>query len=203
MVTDLKKPILITHEIYIWSRQTVDRRSQWSKAWVCGRSISGIAVSNSADSMDVCLCSTLWVVRYRSLRRANHLSRGVLPSVCVCVCLYFFTPTRVGRTGHTKKERKKERTNERKKERKVHRTQLDTHERTVGLLWTSDQLVAEAATNTTHIQHGGKTSLLSAGFEIAITAIKRPHAYVFDGTANGIGTYFILATYYSNYSVPR
>jgi hypothetical protein len=49
-----------------------------SKAWVCGRSLTGIVDSNPAGSMDVCL---LWVL---SLRRAGPSSRGVLPSV---VCL--------------------------------------------------------------------------------------------------------------------
>jgi hypothetical protein len=31
--------------------------------------------------MDVCLLCVLCVVRYRSLRRADHSSRGVLPNV--------------------------------------------------------------------------------------------------------------------------
>jgi len=33
--------------------------------------------------MDVCLLRVLCVVRKRSLRRADHSSRGVLPTVCV------------------------------------------------------------------------------------------------------------------------
>jgi hypothetical protein len=49
--------------------------------------------------------------------------------------------------------------------------QLDRH--TVGLLWTSEQLVAETATYTTHNKHKRKTSMPSAGFEPAIPAIKR------------------------------
>jgi hypothetical protein len=48
-----------------------------SKACVCGRSLAGIASSNPAGGMDVCL---LCVVRYRSLQRADPSSRGVLPS---------------------------------------------------------------------------------------------------------------------------
>jgi hypothetical protein len=52
-----------------------------SKAWVCGRSLAGIAGSNLAGSMDVFLLLVLCVVRYRSLRRADHSSRGVLPSL--------------------------------------------------------------------------------------------------------------------------
>ena len=49
-----------------------------SKVWVCGRSLPGIAGSNPAGGMNVCL---LCVVRYRSLRRTDHPSRGVLPCV--------------------------------------------------------------------------------------------------------------------------
>ena len=47
-----------------------------SKEWVCGRSLAGIVGSNPAGGMD-----TLCVVRYKSLRRADHRSREVLPSV--------------------------------------------------------------------------------------------------------------------------
>jgi len=52
-----------------------------SKAWVWSRSLAGIVGSNPAGGMDVCLLCTLHVVR--SLRRADHSSRGVLQSV-VC-----------------------------------------------------------------------------------------------------------------------
>ena len=55
-----------------------------SKAWVCGRSSAGTAGSIPAGGMDVCLLCVLCVVRQRSLRRADHSSREVLPSV---VCL--------------------------------------------------------------------------------------------------------------------
>jgi hypothetical protein len=37
----------------------------------------------------------------------------------------------------------------------------------------SDQLVAEAATYTTHNQHKGQTSMPAVGFEPTIPAIKR------------------------------
>jgi hypothetical protein len=55
-----------------------------SKSWVCSRLLAGIAGSNSAGDMVVCLLWVLYFVRYRSLRRADHSCRGVLPSV---VCL--------------------------------------------------------------------------------------------------------------------
>jgi len=51
-----------------------------AKAWVGGRSSAGIAGLNPVGGMDVCL---LCVVRWRSFRRADHSSIGVLPSpVC-------------------------------------------------------------------------------------------------------------------------
>jgi len=52
-----------------------------SKACVCGRSIAGFVGYNPAGGMDVCLLWMLCVVRKRSPRRADHSSRGVLPSV--------------------------------------------------------------------------------------------------------------------------
>ena len=52
-----------------------------SKARVYGRSLAGIASSNPAGGMDGCPLSVLFVVRYKSLRRADHSSRGVLPTV--------------------------------------------------------------------------------------------------------------------------
>jgi len=55
-----------------------------SKAWVCGHSLAGIGGSIPAGSMDACLLRVLFVIRYRSLRRADHSSRRLLPSV---VCL--------------------------------------------------------------------------------------------------------------------
>jgi len=58
-----------------------------TKAWVCGCSLTGIAGSNPAGGMDVCRMWMWCVVRWRSLQRAEHSSRRVLPSgVCVCVC---------------------------------------------------------------------------------------------------------------------
>jgi len=50
----------------------------WSKAWVCGSSLAGIVGLNPAGGMNICLLWVLCVVRYRSLCRADHSSRGVL-----------------------------------------------------------------------------------------------------------------------------
>jgi hypothetical protein len=55
-----------------------------SKPWVYSRSLTATGVSNPTGGMDVCFLWVLCVVRYRSLQLADHLPRGVLPSV---VCL--------------------------------------------------------------------------------------------------------------------
>jgi len=43
-----------------------------SEAWVCGHSLAVIAGSNCVGYMDGCLFELLCVVRYRSLRQADH-----------------------------------------------------------------------------------------------------------------------------------
>jgi hypothetical protein len=50
-------------------------------------------------------------------------------------------------------------------------------------LWTSDQLVAETATYTTHNKHKKRASMPSARFEPAIPAIQRLQTYALDRTA--------------------
>jgi hypothetical protein len=50
----------------------------------------------------------------------------------------------------------------------------------------SDQLVAEAATYTTHNKHKRRTYMPSEGFEPAIPAIERSQTNALDGTATGI-----------------
>ena len=52
----------------------------------------------------------------------------------------------------------------------IRHTHTHTHTHTVGLLWKSDQHIAEVATYTTHNR---PKSMPSAGFEPAIAAIKR------------------------------
>ena len=52
-----------------------------SKVQVCGRSPAEILGSNFTGGMDACLLWALCVVTQRSLWRADHSSRGVLPSV--------------------------------------------------------------------------------------------------------------------------
>jgi hypothetical protein len=60
---------------------------------------------------------------------------------------------------------------------------------TVGLLWTSDQPVAEtspAQDNTTY-KHERQTSMPRAEFEPTIPATKQPQTYALDRAATGIG----------------
>jgi hypothetical protein len=60
---------------------------------------------------------------------------------------------------------------------------------TVGLLWTSDQPVAEASTYTG--QHNRQTSMPRAGFERATPGTKRPQTYALDRAAIGIGEWSV------------
>jgi len=54
-----------------------------SKVWVCGHSLAGIAGSNPAGDMNVCLFFMLCVVRYKFLRRDDRSFVGVIPIVVV------------------------------------------------------------------------------------------------------------------------
>ena len=62
-------------------------------------------------------------------------------------------------------------------------THTHTHIHTVGLLRTSDQVVAEVATYTTHNKHVRRTSMPSVGFEPAIPPIERQQTYALGRTA--------------------
>jgi len=61
-----------------------------------------------------------------------------------------------------------------------------THTHTVGLLWTSYRLVAEAATYMTHTR---RKFMSPAGFEPAVPTIKRLQIYALVCTAIGIGRF--------------
>ena len=69
----------------------------------------------------------------------------------------------------------------------VSRSHTIRHIHSLGLLRPSDQLVAEAATYTTHNKHKRRKSVPSAGFEPAIPAIERLQTDDVDRTATGIG----------------
>ena len=56
----------------------------------------------------------------------------------------------------------------------------------VGLLWTSDQLVAEIST-ITHNTHKREISMPPAGFEPTISESERPHTYALDSAATDLG----------------
>ena len=75
----------IPPRIKLLNTNVCSHRSQWpaaqSKARVCGRSLAEILASNPTRGMDGCLLWVLCAVRWTSLRRAAHSSRGVLPTV--------------------------------------------------------------------------------------------------------------------------
>jgi len=66
-----------------------------SKGSVLDRSLAGVAGSNPAGDMDVCLLWVLCVVRYTYLRRADPWGRGVLPSVFVSLSVIRYNSDRV------------------------------------------------------------------------------------------------------------
>jgi hypothetical protein len=70
-----------------------------SKVWVCSRrSLAGIAVSNPASGMDLSVVSVVWCQVERLLRKADHSSTGVLPSViCLPKCDLEIAVTRTPR----------------------------------------------------------------------------------------------------------
>jgi hypothetical protein len=65
--------------VYVYVRVPIPVAAR-SKAWVCDRSLARILGSNPAGGMDACLLRVL-SGRERSLRRADHSTRGVLRSV--------------------------------------------------------------------------------------------------------------------------
>ena len=85
------------------------RVAEQSKASVCGRSLDGIAGSNPARGIDVCILRVLCAIRWSSLQRVNLSFRGVIQNVSVTECdLTQQQPSTpiVGRyKGQTKKER--------------------------------------------------------------------------------------------------
>jgi len=65
----------------------------------------------------------------------------------------------------------------------------------VGLLWASDQPVAEKNTLTTNNTHQRQAALPPAGFETSIPASDRPQTNALDRAATGIGFVGITITY--------
>ena len=72
-------------------------------------------------------------------------------------------------------------------------THTHTHARTqtkpVGIPCTSDQLIAEAATYTSHSKHKRRTSANSAGFDPTLSTVRRQQTYVLIRTPTGTDTY--------------
>jgi len=78
-------------------------------------------------------------------------------------------------------------------------THTHTHTYTVGLLLTSDQPVAEAATYRTHNKHKRRTFMPSVGFEPAIPAIMRPKTFAWELTLFVLVFVFHLCVFWSFY----
>ena len=68
---------------------------------------------------------------------------------------------------------------------KIKHTHVRARARSVGLLWTSDQLAAATAAYTIYNKHKGWTFINSEGFELVIPGTKRPQTYALDRTATG------------------
>jgi hypothetical protein len=68
-----------------------------SKMWVCGHALPGIAGPNPAGGMDVCFLLVL-------CGRADHSSRGVLPSVVCPVSVKGHDSESGGSATHKKKK---------------------------------------------------------------------------------------------------
>ena len=68
-------------------------------------------------------------------------------------------------------------------------THSDTPQ-SAGLLWTSDQPVAETSTRTTHNTHNRQTAMLHpVRFEPTVPASERPQTHALDGAATRTGLY--------------
>ena len=66
-------------------------------------------------------------------------------------------------------------------------THIHTYTHPRGLLWTSDQPVAEAATYPSDSKHNRRTSTLLAELEPSSPAVKGPQIYASDRMVTGIG----------------
>jgi len=80
-----------------------------TKTWVCDRSLTGIAGSNPTGGIGACLLWMSYVIRQRSLRRADPSSRVVPTKYVVTNCVWprnlnnEATRARVGPLRHKKK----------------------------------------------------------------------------------------------------
>jgi len=91
-----------------------------SKAWVCGRSLAGIAGSNPVGGFSAFLLWVVCVVRDFCDGSSHFVwdSYRVCLCVCLCVSLSVITWSRVGGKKSTERERERERETAKKKERK-------------------------------------------------------------------------------------
>jgi hypothetical protein len=76
----------------------------------------------------------------------------------------------------------------------LYNTQLDTHTHThtLGLLGTSNQLVAEVIIYKTHYKNKRRTTTPLAVFETTIPTVELPQTVAFDSTSAGIGGFLLI-----------
>ena len=85
---------------------------------------------------------------------------------------------------------------------KVPRSHSDTPH-SAGLLWTSDQFVAETSTCTTHNTRNRLTSMSHVGFEPALPASKRPQTHALDRAAIRVGQiHFAVTKFHNHFLIP-
>ena len=82
-------------------------------------------------------------------------------------------------------------------------TQLYIYIHTLGILWTSDQLVADVATCTTHKKHKRRASMSSSRFEPPIPAITPPQTYSLGQTDTGLGRFLCISRLWRKLQIPR
>jgi hypothetical protein len=85
----------------------------------------------------------------------------------------------------------------------VSRSHTVIHTHPLGLLWTSDHLVADVATCTTHNKHKRRISMSSARFETPILALKRPQTYTLGQTDIGLGRFVCGSRLWRKLQIPR
>jgi hypothetical protein len=85
----------------------------------------------------------------------------------------------------------------------VSRSYTIIHTHPLGLLWTSDHLVADVVTCTTHNEHKRRTSMSLARFEPPIPAINRSQTYTLGHTDTGLGRFVCSSRRCRNLQIPR
>jgi hypothetical protein len=119
---------------------------------------------------------------HRNKRRMGSNTDGLWKSICGRIIMRPTDCTVLISLWHSKPNRDKAAS----LLRFLDQTQLDTHTQPLGLLWTSDRPVADAATRPTY---NNQTFMPLSGFESAIPAIKKPQTCSIDPRVTGVSDY--------------